>query len=426
MKRYLYIPEQYNLVVGDTFELFYHGIVNFLTIDGYDFELFYEDGENRGKGFSRKYVFTPSEADIGIHNLHIRLWNNEGEILEEEVTRINVVKPPVSPENEKVILLMGASDTEPGIWPAELGRRLIGQGGMPEGWGLKNISFIGSRERDGVRYEGYGGWTFGSYTNANADSKAFMYIYGDFSDKNPTVDQHSFYRDENGFIWKLETVTANMMKIICTRIVGKLPSLDGGRLVHESGGKNTADIVYTSAKNAEANPFWSIEKGRNDFKAYARRFGKDKIDEIVVTLTWNSHDSTVDGFRELIRSFAKTVHKDFPSCHISLVGGLFPSRDGFAQNYGISWPWFKKMEVLRSFDDVRKEISCEDPEHFSFIHLSSQYDMEYNALTAEFEANTRNEKKLLLGSNGLHIAPMGSHQMADAVLRHLSARFSKE
>ena len=92
MKRYLYLPLQYDLVVGDTFELFYLGIVNFLTVDGYDFELFYEDGANRGKGFSRKYVFTPSKEDIGIHTLHIRLWNNEGEILDEGSVKINIVE----------------------------------------------------------------------------------------------------------------------------------------------------------------------------------------------------------------------------------------------------------------------------------------------------------------------------------------------
>lgn len=425
MKRYLYLPKQYDLVTGDAFELFYRGIVNFLTIEGYDFELFYEDGVNRGKGFARKYVFTPTKNDLGVHRLHIRLWNNEGEVLEEGVVKINVVNPPVSPKNERVILLMGASDTEPGIWPAELGRRLTGRGGKPEGWGLHNISFIGSRQRDGVCYEGYGGWTFASYTNANDRSNAFMFLTGDFSDKDPSVDQHSFYRDENGFVWKLESITATRLKVICTRVVGKLPSLAGGRLVHESGGKNTADIVYTAASYAEANPFWSVEAGRNDFKAYARRFGKNRIDEIVATLTWNSHDCSPEEFCALIRSFIESVHRDFPECHISLVGGVFPSRDGFANNYGISWPWFEKMAVLRAFDAVRESLASKDPEHISFIHEASQYDMDYNCISTEFEANTRNETGVRLGSNGLHIMPAGSQQIADAVVRHLSARFSK-
>ena len=217
MKQYLYLPPQYDLVVGDTFELFYHGIVNFLTIDGYDFELFYEDGENRGKGFSRKYIFTPTEQDVGTHSLHVRLWSNEGEILEEKTTNISITMPPKSPSSERVILLIGASDAGPGVWPAEVGRRLIGIGGTPEGYGLENVSFIGSRERDGIRYEGYGGWSFTSYTTGNDKRNDFMIISGDFSDKNAAVDQHSTYRSENGFLWKLETISEKEMKISARR-----------------------------------------------------------------------------------------------------------------------------------------------------------------------------------------------------------------
>lgn len=425
MKRYLYTPAQYDLVVGDTFELFYRGIVNFLTIEGYDFELFYDDGENRGKGFARKYVFTPTEEDLGVHNLHIRLWNNEGDILEERVVKINVVNPPSSPREERVLLLVGASDTEPGVWPLELSRRLLAKGGEPCGLGLKNLSFIGSREREGIAYEGYGGWNFNSYTSASNGSERFMFIFGDFSDKESSVDQHSFYRSENGFVWKLESVGKDMMKIIAERYCGVLPSRAGGRLTHVSGGKNTADIVYTAAKYAEGNPFWNPELLRNDFKSYASRFGKNKIDEIVVTLTWNSYNSTEEEYRELIKRFIDSVHFDFPKCHITLVGGIFPSRNGFAQNYGISWPWFKRMSTLRAFDAIREEFAEADPERISFIQLSSQYDMDYNAINAEFEANVRNPQPEILGSNGLHISDMGSKQIADAVFRNLSTRLNK-
>lgn len=426
MKRYLYLPKQYDLVVGDTFELFYHGIVNFLSIDGYDFELFYEDGENRGKGFARKYVFTPTEADLGTHLLHIRLWNNEGDVLEEQTVDIHVVAPPKSPEAERVVLLVGASDAGPGVWPSEVGRRLIGAGGTPEGYELKNVCFIGSRERDGVRYEGYGGWSFTSYTTGNDNRNDFMIITGEFSDKVAAVDQHSLYRSENGFLWKLETITEKEIKIICTAGMGRLASCEGGRLVHESGGENTADIVYTSARHTNANPFWNAEKGRNDFVSYARRFGKEKIDEIVVTLTWNSHYLSPEEYREIASHFIASVHTDFPECHVTLLSGIYPSRDGFAQNYGISWPWFPKMSVLRAFDDVKQSLANEDPAHLSFVHISSQYDVDNNCITAELAANVRNEKKIVQGANGIHITDMGSKQVADAIVRHLCARFERK
>ena len=83
MKRYLYLPKQYDLVVGHPFELFFRGIVNSVSIDTYDFELSYTDGKNRGKGFHRKYYFVPTEEDLGMHTLCIRLRSNEGEIMDE-------------------------------------------------------------------------------------------------------------------------------------------------------------------------------------------------------------------------------------------------------------------------------------------------------------------------------------------------------
>ena len=421
MKRYLYLPKQYDLVVGEPFELFFRGIVNSVSIDTYDFELFYDDGKNRGKGFSRKYYFVPEESDLGAHTLHIRLYNNEGEVMDEATCVINVVNPPVSPEEERVVLLVGASDASPGVWPSEVGRRLLGTGGEPAGLGLHNISFIGSRERDGIRYEGYGGWNFRSYITDNKRDD-FMILSGDFSDKDPAVDQHSSYRDENGLLWKLETITPTNMKIISHNALGVLPSTAGGRLVHATGGENLGDIVYTSAERADANPFWDAERGSNNFHAYAARFGKTKIDEIVVTLTWNSFAWPTEAYERAMRGFIASVHAEFPECHITLVGGLFPSRDGFGQNYGISWPWFTRLATLRTFDEIREGIALEDPAHLSFLNFASRYDVDYNGIYAEFPANNRNQTPITLGSNGLHIGPGGSKQLSDAIFTHLATR----
>ena len=253
-----------------------------------------------------------------------------------------------------------------------------------------------------------------------------MILSGDFSDKVESVDQHSTYQDENGALWKLESISRDRMKIICRSALGKLPSEEGGRLVHVSGGENTKDIVYTSATRANSNPFWNSEKGRNDFLAYAHRFGKERIDEIVVTLTWNSHYLSSEAYLACIEQFVSSVHADFPECHISFAGAIYPSRDGFAQNYGISWGWFSKMATMRSFDDLKIDMAEKDPVHFSFIHVSSQYDVANNCVSAEFDANVRNDKKILHGSNGIHISERGSRQVADAIVRHLCARWKKE
>ena len=322
------------------------------------------------------------------------------------------------------MLLIGASDAEPGYWPAELGRRMIGTGGTPCGLGLENLCFIGSLERDGIGYEGYGGWTFKQYTVANVWCKNFVYVYGDFSDKNPASDQHSVYVDEKGQSWKLEAITPERLKLICPSPWGALPSSEGGTLKHLSGGENFGDISYTRTENAEANPFWSIEKGRNDFKSYAKKFGKDRIDEVIVALTWNSHWWTGEDYREWAVRFADSVNYDFPDCHVSYVGGLFPSREGFSQSYGISWPWFPKLKKLREFDEILMELAEEDPERRSFMQLSSQHDSENNCQKREYVINERNPDTVLLGCNGLHVAPSGHMQFADAIWRHLCFRLS--
>lgn len=53
-------------------------------------------------------------------------------------------------------------------------------------------------------------------------------------------------------------------------------------LRHERGGTNNGDIIFTSCEYAEANSFFDSESGRNDFHAYAKRMGVDKIDEVSI------------------------------------------------------------------------------------------------------------------------------------------------
>ena len=53
------------------------------------------------------------------------------------------------------------------------------------------------------------------------------------------------------------------------------------------------------------------------------------------------------------------------------------------------------------------------------------HDVDYNGVFAEFDANIRNPQKVTLGSNGLHIAASGQHQLADAVYRNVVTRLQE-
>ncbi len=422
----LRLPEQYDLVVGDTFELFYKGITFCADSSVYDYSVSFTGGEKYGKAFSRKWTFTPTAADVGVHTMEITLWSNEGKILDTGKVKLNIVAAPTSPEEEKVVLIIGDSLTAGGVWAKEFHRRLTGTGGTPVGLGLTNITLIGSKEKDGVRYEGYGGWNFDSYTTANLRND-FMILTGNFSDKVEAEDQHSTYRDSNGLSWKIEWVTATEMKVICSSASGALPSTAGGTLTHVSGGVNHGDIVYTSARRADANPFWNSETGENDFVAYAEKHGVERIDEVILFMGWNEYARTPAEFKTRAAKLIDSILADYPDCHISLVGLQIPSRDGFANNYGITWPWFPMLEKVFAFEDAYRALAADAKYRgqLSVVSIAGQYDAEYNEQKGGFAANNRNPANEVIGTNGVHPSDYGYLQIADAIFRHMCARLGE-
>ena len=138
----LQLPERFYLVVGDTFELFYKGIINAINTDCYDVEFTFSDKANLGNSYKRKYVFTPEEKDVGEHTLFITLRGNDGEELDTQSVILEINPKPVSPEKETVILIIGDSIMNSGNVASEFYRRLTATDGSPVGYGLQNIKFI--------------------------------------------------------------------------------------------------------------------------------------------------------------------------------------------------------------------------------------------------------------------------------------------
>ena len=424
---FLRLPEYYELVVGDNFELFYKGISLCVDSDAYEFELSFESGKNLGKGYARKYTWEPTAADIGTHVLNIKVRNNEGKIIDEGSVELRVAAVPKSPAKEKTVLVIGDSLTSGGLWVSEMYRRLTGTGGTPAADGLTNIKLIGSKGSNGAYHEGYGGWTYNSFTTANKRNDQ-MILTGNFSDKNDAQDQHSSYEDSNGQIWKIEYVTATEMKIICNSATGKLPSTTGGTLTHVSGGSNTKNIVYTSARQADANPFWDASKGRNNFKAYVEKHGASTLDEVIIFLGWNQTTQTLEAFRESAVKLIDSILAEYPDCHITLVTQQLPSRDGFANNYGVSWPWFEKVDKIFDFQDIYIELanSAKYRANLSVVSVAGQFDTAYNEIKTTTTVNNRNNTTVTIGSNGVHPSNNGYLQIADALYRHMIHRLSSQ
>ena len=419
-KTLLRLPEKFDLVVGDTFELFYKGIAEVIDCKYYDFEIDFPVGVKPiGKAYKRKYVVTPTVNDVGEKTMIVSIRKNDGELIESSEVLLNIVEKPASPVSNKILLCIGDSLSQGGRWQAELNRRLTTNDGTPTGIGLSNIQFIGSKEYNSTKYEGYGGWSFANYLSESS-SNGFMNIFGDF-DKTED-DQHSVYKDINGVKWKLETLGSAKMKIIRVDASGVLPS--SGTLFWVSGGSNTEDIVYTSSEQAAGNPFWNENLSKNDFTEYAKKMGVNTIDYVYILLGWNSTFENKDTYIAKCETFIDNILDDFPNCRIGLIGLQVPSADGFAHNYGTSWKFREKLQFV--FDLQRWYIELSQKTKYrgkvDYINFSGQFDTENCMPSQEIKVNARSEKTERIQTNGVHPSIEGYMQLADVVYRNLCSK----
>ena len=414
----LKLPERFDLVVGDTFELFYKGIINASNTDCYDITI--DCNKNIGQAYKRKYVYTPKASEVGKTTVTFNLIDNLGNKLESQEVIFNIINVPANPSEVKNILCVGDSLLSGGEWANEFRKRLIGTSShIP--FNITNVNFLGSKEAYGTKYEGYGGWTFNSYNTENK-TDFFMYITGSF-DKTE-VDQHSVYKDINGRRWKLETIGASRMKIISLDYGKELPST--GTLTWVSGGQNHSNIVYTSSERAEGNPFWNVNTKAVDFIEYAKKFKVSKIDYVYVLLGWNNTGTNTETYINQCKQFLDNILKDFPNCKIGLLGLQVPSQNGFGENYGISWEYYSKLQHIWKLQEIYQTISKE-PQYtgkVDYINISAQFDSEYNMPHTERNANIRTTQKEYVQTNGVHPANEGYMQIADAVLRNFMAKLA--
>ena len=281
-----------------------------------------------------------------------------------------------------------------------------------------------------MRYEGYGGWNYNSYTTAYTLRNYFRYV-----DIDPAVTdytklaQHSVYRDGQGQYWKVETIERTRLKLICVTSNGAT-NVDAkemhasGTLNLYSGDTTVTSIPYTNAVAAEGNPFWNATTGKVDFTSYAQAQEVDSIDEFIIFLGWNHYEDTPAKFKSRAKELVDLMHAEFPECHITLVTLQLPSRDGFGTNYGINWNYYERMNMVYDFAEVYEEIAA-DAKYSSFVSvvsLAGQFDAEYNYPTEKDNGNTRYPLPGTLQSNGVHPNDAGRYQIADAVYRHLCTR----
>lgn len=413
------LPEKYDLVVGDTFQLFFRGVVEAPNPFCYDILAVCDKGRN----CPRYFEYLPEEE--GEHILTIFVYDAGKTLLGKGETRL-CVKKPQSPKAEKNILCVGDSLTAGGQWVGEAYRRLTSADGAPQGSGLEHVRFIGSRKVGEAGYEAYGGWRWDSFTSTSFDG-VWIVSMGHI---RTNYDQHSIWKAEDGNLWHMETIACDMIKFMRVgRHGGVLQK--GTWLEHVNGAQNTERIFIEDTMDETVSPFLDKETKTIDFQKYCQKHGYSGIDAMYVLLGYNGlHESKVPlrEFCSTILSDAKVLvdrlHRDYPQAKVKVAGLIVPSVTGGMAQYGAKLPYCDDYGMTRFVMDLNLAYEAWTKEEgyrdfMEFINLSGQFDTDYSLPYEEKPVNVRSKTTERFGTNGLHPTLEGYMQVADAMYRNM-------
>ncbi len=256
-----------------------------------------------------------------------------------------------------------------------------------------------------------------------------------------SADQHSTWRDENGKLWKLETLTQKNLKFFrLDKNDASYPAL-GSFLTHVSDAVQKKPLKITKYANEAQTPFYNHEKGRLDFEGYKKKCGIDNVDYIYVLLGGNeiadspltvnlSDPSSVGELCKRIienaKEFIDTVREAFPNVKLKIMGLIPPSQSGgMGTSYGAKLPYCDKYGYTKFMFELNilYEALCYEEgysDFLEFVPVGAQFDSEYAYPTAEKQVNARCKQTEFIGTNGLHSTREGYRMIADAVFKNMA------
>lgn len=427
----LFLAKNYDLVIGDTFELFYRGVIR--SMNPYKYYIFVSSP--KGKPYPRYYTYTPKEGEEGDYTLSITLYDDYGNVIESASTNLHVVKP-AKPNKRMNILCFGDSLTFNGVWPYEAYRRFTKDDGEPKGLGFGDcLNLIGTCKKEEIGYEGYGGWQWKHFVTNEAvstTSSVWIEVKEHNLDEN---DQHSVWKSNN-LQWILESIEDKKLKF--KRGLGNyscLPSI-GENFENLEGGVHKENIKVEKYYFEKGNPFYDEDIKGPNFKKYCELNNFEGIDYVYILLTWNGqyipYNHDFSHFEPYICAILDRIHYDYPEAKVRLLGIQSPSvNGGIAANYGASGPYsdvFGEVSTAYNYNEYLENLCAREnyKDYCRYIDTKAQFDVEYNMPSAMVKVNQRNETLEAIGTNGVHPTMSGYLQIGDVFYRALVSDMEKE
>ncbi len=426
--KYIRLAKEYDLVVNDTFELFYRGVI--CLYNPYQYYILVKC--KKGNPYQRYFTFTPKKEDIGEYQLSISLIDNQNNIIEEATTTLRVYDA-IPPKKTLNVLCVGDSLTFNGVWPREGYRRFTKLNGQPQGLGFDgSIKMIGTctqmLDNEKIGYEGYGSWTWKSFcTNEVVSTKSPVWVSVDSHpfDEN---DQHSIWKSGN-LEWILESIDNNRLKFKRgNNNYSPNPKIEQ-TFESVSGGIHKSPFTINGYEFENGNPFWNKENNKIDFKEYCRRNDYEGIDLVYILLTWNGlykpYNTDFNHHIEYAKTLIRQLHTDYPNAHVTLLGIQICSvNGGIASNYGADGPYSDLFGTITTAFNYNESLASlvEDDEfknYCRYVDSKAQFDSEYNMPMIDKKVNIRSDITEKIGTNGVHPTMSGYLQLGDVFYRAL-------
>ena len=187
----LFLAEEYYLVPGDNFQLFYRSIVQAVNPYGFYIKL----TGSKGHAYNRYYEWKPESTDAGkTYSLKVEICDNLGKVLTSATTNL-IVSNVTSEANPKTILCIGDSLTYNGYWVSYGAEKYKTNGGSA-------LNFIGTNtggyNGKTYKFEGRSGWQWSNYMNYQdspfaSTTTPYQISFKDYCTKNGFSDIDELY-----------------------------------------------------------------------------------------------------------------------------------------------------------------------------------------------------------------------------------------
>ena len=447
------LAKQYDVVVGDTFQLFYEGVIkSFNALDqGIRVNC------SVGKQLARYYEFTPTAENAGkTYTLTLTTRQLDGSVISTGQTKI-VVHPKLTNETTPSnvnMLFFGDSLTGAGMWCSEGVRRIYGDPTAdavgPVSDGVTNtVTSYGSKKNTNntftIRHEGYSGWMWSNFiATSSASSTTSQMIVVTNGNHGYALDdvRKSSWVDNNGLIWELEELPSeNSIKF--NRGEGN----DAAQSTIALPTQLFCEVLSLTINNfasvnwSSTNPFYNELTGQLDFVNHAQKHSNEGADIVSCLLTWNGagpsgtfeNSSKINGHMNNAATLLRQIHTDLPNAKIICLGiqisdlnggcgSAYGAKDGYADQWATAFYAFdynKALEELCTNDEFK--------DYVYYVDTKGQFDSRYNMPANKKNVNTRNPNiQEWVGTNGVHAyngydsGGYGYYQIGDALYRALT------